>query len=384
MRLISIRFAEFEGDAQEWTLDGLTFGPTNLIVGKNATGKSRSLNIISALSRLLAGLQSPGISAKYEVVFTDGENTLKYNLNIEQYEVIEEKLFVNGQVKLDRAKGGIGVIWAAEMNRMYKFQTPPGELAAFARRDSIQHPFLEPLHAWGASLRHFYFGSQLGKDQVVVYPDQGGRQPDDRNPNEVVGLFGQAIIEFADEFERTVIDDMSNIGYEIDKIELGQPTSFRWTGGSMPLGFVTLNVKEKNLKGITDQIHMSQGMFRALSILIQVNYSQFAKKSDCILIDDIGEGLDFDRSCCLINVLREKAIKSRMQLILSTNDRFVMNQVPLEEWSVLQRDGSHVKVRNYENSREIFEEFKFTGLSNFSFLEMDFINEATNEEIAPK
>ena len=102
------------------------------------------------------------------------------------------------------------------------------------------------------------------------------------------------------------------------------------------------------------------------------------------MIDDIGEGLDFERSCCLINVLREKAIKSAMQLILSTNDRFVMNQVPLEEWSVLQRDGSHVKVRNFENSRDIFEEFKFTGLSNFSFLEMDFINEATNEEIASK
>ena len=73
MRLISVKFSEFEGETQEWTLEGLTLGSTNLIVGKNATGKSRSLNIISALSRHLAGLQAPTISAKYEVVFKDGE-----------------------------------------------------------------------------------------------------------------------------------------------------------------------------------------------------------------------------------------------------------------------------------------------------------------------
>ncbi len=100
--------------------------------------------------------------------------------------------------------------------------------------------------------------------------------------------------------------------------------------------------------------------------------AQLTKKPTCILIDDIGEGLDFDRSCRLIDLLREKAKASGVQLVLSTNDRFVMNRVPLEEWSVLQRQASTVRVLNYDNSRELFEEFKFTGLSNFSFLEMDF------------
>ena len=79
-----------------------------------------------------------------------------------------------------------------------------------------------------------------------------------------------------------------------------------------------------------------------------------AQKATCILIDDIGEGLDFDRSCRLIHILRAKAQEANIQLILSTNDRFVMNEVPLEEWSVLQRKGSHVRVRNYQNSQEVF------------------------------
>lgn len=58
---------------------------------------------------------------------------------------------------------------------------------------------------------------------------------------------------------------------------------------------------------------------------------------------------------------------------MSTNDRFVMNSVPLEEWSVLRREGGKVTVHNYSNSRETFDDFKFTGLSNFSFLELDFL-----------
>jgi hypothetical protein len=122
-------------------------------------------------------------------------------------------------------------------------------------------------------------------------------------------------------------------------------------------------------------------MFRALSIITQINYSQLAHRATCIVIDDIGEGLDFDRSCRLIELLRAKAQASSVQLIMATNDRFVMNKVPLEEWSVIQRQGAKVTVRNSQNSKAAFEDFKFTGLSNFDFFATDFINEPLSEEV---
>jgi hypothetical protein len=171
---------------------------------------------------------------------------------------------------------------------------------------------------------------------------------------------------------------MRQLDYYVEELGVKPPVSIRVSG--LPGELVGLYVKEKDLPGITDQHSMSQGMFRALSLLIQVNYSRMTGKSTCILIDDIGEGLDFDRSCRLIELLREKARTSNIQLVLSTNDRFVMNHVPLEEWSVVQRKGNHVRVLNFENSRELFEEFKFTGLSNFSFLEMDFASGPPAEE----
>jgi hypothetical protein len=58
---------------------------------------------------------------------------------------------------------------------------------------------------------------------------------------------------------------------------------------------------------------------------------------------------------------------------MSTNDRFVMNSVPLDEWCVVQRHGCKVQVHNYKNSTTIFDRFKKTGLANFDFLATDFI-----------
>jgi AAA15 family ATPase/GTPase len=114
-------------------------------------------------------------------------------------------------------------------------------------------------------------------------------------------------------------------------------------------------------------------MFRALSILICVDYAVLASRPSCILIDDIGEGLDFDRSCSLIRVLVDRAKSSEIQLVMTTNDRFVMNTVPLENWSVIQRRGGDCNVRNYRNAQKEFDEFKFTGLNNFDFLALDYL-----------
>jgi energy-coupling factor transporter ATP-binding protein EcfA2 len=381
MRLVSVEYTEFEGTSQEWKLEGLHLQSRNLIVGKNATGKTRTLNVISGLATQLAGLRPPPISGRYDVLFEHEEKSLNYKIVVENNQVVAEQFSIDGDVKLIRGKGGEGQIWAEEIKRTIRFQTPLHELAAGVRRDTIQHPFLEPLYVWGSSVRHYHFGTKLGKDRLAVFAEKGNNLFDERDSNFVVPLFRQAVNEFQDQFTRAVIRDMGRLDYHIEELGLKAPVSIRVVSGT-PGELIGLYVKERDLPGITDQYSMSQGMFRALSMLVQANYSQITKKATCILIDDIGEGLDFDRSCRLIDLLREKATESNIQLILSTNDRFVMNRVPLEEWSILQRKGNRVTVRNSENSREVFEEFKFTGLSNFSFLEMDFISGAPTEGVA--
>ena len=54
MILKSVKFSQHENTKDEWKLEEVPFSKINLIVGKNATGKSMTLNIISSLSKLLS------------------------------------------------------------------------------------------------------------------------------------------------------------------------------------------------------------------------------------------------------------------------------------------------------------------------------------------
>ena len=134
-----------------------------------------------------------------------------------------------------------------------------------------------------------------------------------------------------------------------------------------------LAVNEAGLKGQVDQTNISQGMFRALSLIIQMNSAIMRKNLSCVLIDDIGEGLDFDRSTKLIRLLIDKAEDESVQMIMSTNDRFVMNNVPLEYWTIVHRIGNKVRCINIRNKPELFEEFELTGLNNFDFFSSNFL-----------
>ena len=381
MQLQSISYAEWEGTEQEWVLNELRLGSRNLIVGKNASGKSRAINVINGLSRQLAGLIPASLSGNYVATFTDKGKTLKYELKYLEEEVLLERFSDDGKVLLDRGAEGKGVIWAEQIGREIPFQAPRGAIAAFVRRDAIQHGFLEPLYVWGSSVRLYYFGTAFGKD-AILFLVEGGPKPDERDANAVMPIFRKAKKELREAFTKAVISDMASLGYEIEQIDVGPPTSMRVTS-ELPIEPVGLFVKEKSLRGVTDQYSMSQGMYRALALFIHVNYAHLSHRTSCILIDDIGEGLDFDRSCRLIDTLRKKTEGSGIQLVLTTNDRFVMNRVPLEEWSVLSRSGNQITAKNYQNSKPIFDEFKFTGLSNFSLLELDLLGDSKATE-SPK
>lgn len=380
MKLKSLEYVQFEGKPNEWRLKGLTLGPINLLVGKNATGKTRTLSIIINLAKLLSDEIKPTFSSgHYTAMFDHDGKELRYELEYTDAKVVREALSLDSEKLLERGERGEGKIYAEKEKRMIDFQPPDDQLAAVARRDAIQHKFFEPLHEWGKSLSHYLFGSTMGQHQFAVMKGENIKF-DPKDTNAVVAVFNKGELELGERFKNAIKEDMKSVGYPLDRIGTASPSSITLPV-SLASEFVGLYVKESSLNDDTDQIGMSQGMFRALSIIIQLNYSDMARTPSCILIDDIGEGLDFERSCDLIDLLMRKAEESSVQLVMATNDRFVMNRVPLETWSVLHREGGTVRVSNYDNSRERFDQFKFTGLNNFDFFAVDFINQeaAANE-----
>jgi predicted ATPase len=373
MILRKIDYHEFDGKPNYWALKDLTLGKINLLVGKNATGKTNTITKITWLGNMLAGLQSQLLnSANYYVEFTDVNDIYKYHLNISMQNVMLEKLEINSDEKLSRADNGIGEIYAEEIGRKIKFQLPSNQIVAVSRRDTIQHPYLKKLSDWADGMRMYAFGSPLGKEIGFSTNNINQLAVNPRDPNQVAVFYTIGEREFSHDFRKLIISYMKAIDYDLVNIGVApDPNIILPVEGHINMIYIS----EKGSNAVLWQPDISQGMFRALSLIIQITYNTLKNLPTTILIDDIGEGLDFDRSSKLIKLLIEIAEKNdTIQLILSTNDRFVMNNVPLEYWQVIQRSGGECKVFNYHNSKEKFDEFEYMGLNNFDFLATDYLN----------
>lgn len=383
MILKSIEFVQHQGKPLEWRIDGFTLQPINLIVGRNASGKSKALGLVQELAHMVSGRSPPSErSGAYVARFLNGKIESDYILQIEDARVVCEVLTIDGENKLTRGENGGGKIYFNQLGKMVDFQSPESTLACWSRRDSIQHPYLEELYDWGRTALSYRFNSDaLGKGVLAFIPDPMPEHPvfyeAFREQGMLQSMWAVTTDAFGGALRASIVRDMNQLGYSIVSVDAKRPVP-----GSDPAkkgNLVSLCVVESGLSEPIDQFDMSDGMFRALSILIQVTYAAMSGKPSLVLIDDIGEGLDYERSCVLIKLLVEKAKSSGIQLIMTTNDRFVMNNVPLEHWSVLVRKSADcrtmVKVYNYENSKKAFDEFAYTGLNNFDFFATSFFEE---------
>jgi hypothetical protein len=340
----------------------------NLFVAKNATGKTRALNAMSSLGKLMIG-KGILIPAHYLAEFSDGSDTYQYEMNIESKIVMSEELAINGITRMLRERTGKGEIYAEQLNKNIPFQLPRDNLAIL-KRDILQHSYLEPLFEWAGSVHYYAFGSSMSQEYGAKIDT-----PDsliDGNSDNTVQLFAAGNLEFGDKFKMCILSSMKEIGYELFDIDASKQV---YAGRTIGFEDYVLRAVESDRNIPVIQTDMSQGMFRALSVIIHLTYHALMKTSVTFIIDDIGEGLDFDRSSRLIKLLIETAEKNdNIQLIMSTNDRFVMNNVPLEYWQVIQRKGSECQVFNSRNEKEKFNEFKYMGLNNFDFLATDYLN----------
>jgi len=317
------------------------------------------------------------IDGNYKVEFEDDGQLVSYDLEYTGGKVVNERLIIDGELLLTRGAYGNGEIHLMELEKPIGFQTSVNRVAAFAKRDSIQHPFLDRLYQWGKGLIRFDFGTPLGRNQIDIKQqlDQDGDLNLDSDSKEIKGVIDKFRIgkrDYGTPFVDAIIADMARIEYELDEIGLAASPEVSVKIQNIPTRYEMLYVKERDLNANTFQLDISQGMFRALSVIIQINYSLFTNQPSCILIDDIGEGLDFARSSAFLNLIVEKVKGTATQLIMTTNDRFIMNSVPLEYWIILERRGGKTVHHNYRNSQEMFEDFELTGLSNFDLFSSNY------------
>lgn len=355
-------------DKSDWCYNELLLNDRNLIVGRNASGKTKTLKSIFSILNFIIQ-EEKQISGDYFLEFEDEEDLYSYEIKIDTekslFLIKSEKLALNDKNILVRGEDGTGEIFSQEINNFLKFSIDTNIPAIYAKRDKIHHPILEKINFWCQNSMMCEFGTDLGKNQGTR--DERLENLSDRyfmNANYLTRNLKYAFEKkaYGMELKERIISQMEELDYHIDNIQ------FEKYQGDL----YGIKIMEKGIPNGVQQLEISQGMFRAFSLITHSLINLFENKVNLMMIDDIGEGLDYNRSTKLIKLLIENSEKSNSQLIMATNDRYVMNNVPLKYWHIIDRDGVNVKFYSYETNKEIFDEFEFTGLSNFDFLATKF------------
>ncbi len=365
MYIESISFERKYFEKNKWEIDNFYLSKINLIAGKNASGKTRILNSISTLIDFLreGNIDSDSLYYSWNIKLIKNKIEYIYDLKIDNSIVLFEELKIDNDIYFSRDKEGKGkIIYESKKDLELDFAIENSKILLANKRDKIQHLLLEPIFNWINSFYLFEFGDSLGQ----------GHRYDIRNniPNndkQVVYKFKKGLDKFGDKFKNRIIETFNGIGYGIEDIYIKD----------IVYQVYALYIKENSEE--ISQREISQGMFRVLSLVVQITYLEFSsKKNITILIDDIGEGLDFERANNLIKYLvkNAKMQRNKLQLIMTTNDRLVMNNVPLEHWIIVDKDDNgKINFYSEKTHSKIFKKFKRIGLNNFDFFSSEYYKE---------
>lgn len=345
MKLKSLGYSE-----PTWSLKGLNFSDACLIVGRNAVGKSKTINVLTKLINIIT--QQKEMKEidffRYKIVFKDNDKELTYDFIFRAGEVYRELLYNNdGNVYIEREKEK-ALYYGKEIN------PPINKLSLTTRRDTVLYPEIEKIIEWAESSYGLLF------NQIDPVNDDISSFNIMSKCHNLITMF-EKLDESA---KQQVIKDLNYLDYKIDDLnvqEIGQKIKI-------------LHITESGVKDYLWEASISQGMQRTLFLIIFINYLSLNKENTKIIaIDDFCEGLDYDRSIKLGKYLYKFCIENNIQLITTSNDSFLMDVVDLKYWNILQRKGDKVTAINIYNSPELFEDFEFTGLSNFDLFSSDFI-----------
>lgn len=330
---------------RDWEIGPICLAGQSLIVGPNATGKSTVLRCIRGFIRTVLGSIKIDAAPDFQYImeFGNGIGLVTYTFQVQGGRVVKELLETNGKVRVRRDPNG-SFVGDEPVN------VPDTTLLINARRDIDKYPDIEMVLSWVEQMSSFIFSNILSSDSRV-------------------SPFTSSQIDLCRMWERidaqqkeAVIMRMQRLHYNISAIDIDVNK----------LGEKTLFVVEENVTKPIVMGKMSNGMYRVLYLLVYLYYvSDYS--SGTVLIDDLGEGLDYYRSSALGEMLFSFSKEHNIQMIVTSNDTFLVDKVDLSSWVLLKRDGRKVSSISEKTNPEDFARFRKLGLRNFDLLKTDFL-----------
>lgn len=356
-----MRLLEFQYIGSGWNLNPIQFQPVNLLVGKNAVGKSRLIKGLSNAVQYILQAVDNNYNSSFGAtfIFLSGEERIVYHFSYLGGKVALEKLLKGSSPNhfeplLERDKK-VTFLHGEAIN------PPDDKLVLHVRRDTVQYPYFEKIVSWAQSVCGHRFNEM---DYAGDYGTYSSFSKFDSNLFDIVKSLP------AEAMER-IIKQANVLDYPILSI-----VPFEY-GDNLKIVYF----KERDVQGSLMYLQLSKGMFRALYLLIYMEYLANIKNPSMLLVDDLCEGLDYDRSTRLGRIVFDFCLQHNIQLIASSNDSFLMDVVDLKYWNILQRKGSVIEGINHINHPELFDDFEFTGLSNFDLFSSDYIARHLNDKV---
>lgn len=378
MIIKAFKYVRYSDSPREWKIVGkdsgnnddyVYFNNLNLLVSRNGGGKSRTLNVIRELADLLASKKTVNdiiFSTQYfDFLFEHEGKVYNYVLDIKNRVVEKEILCIDTVEILNKEKQQLN---HNGNNVIDKIDNKEADLLVTATINS--KPLFRELTLWGMVLRNLFVLDLTDKNNYV---DDLTKFVDDHNhienPRFLIPVFYHAREKLGRAYVQEVIDCMKELDYDITDIDIRKTK--RGYG---------IHVEEEG-RYYVEQSHMSLKMLRALSLFIILVLARRENASMCVLIDDIGEGVDYDTAQKFINIIIHKSHNTSIQYFMTSNNRYIMNNIHLKYWSVIEREGDKSIFYNIYNSRDNFEDFKYTSLNNFDFFCTDFYKNGFGEDM---
>jgi len=345
-----------------WKLTDLQFSKFTIIAGLNSTGKTRTCNVIRNTVKKIIEPMKTLMLGKTHLTFSISENE-SYKLTISIEEDIDRKRSIKKEELYD--VGGTGALFNRDnllfdrrviydaISKQHTNYSPPDDTLTFhVRRDKVSYPYIEEIIN---QMRKFHFlDSEEPRSVAAIY---GGKLPL-QLPIEILPSltpfwFGQ----IAEDKKLGILNDINSLDFPITNIFVKE---IIFGGQRIPM----LYFEEKGVKGTYDFLQVSSGMRK---IVFLIMFLHLIEEGSCVLIDNVGDGLDYNRSINILPIIEK--IAEDKQIIISTNNEILLNQTNIENWNILFREGDVVKAYNYENSKEQLMKFANTGLSNYEYFQ---------------
>lgn len=354
-----MRLIEFQYSDGLWALHPILLNHSNLLVGENSTGKSRTIEAIKMCADFIAQKEVShhlfNITGEMSCMmkFEDGETIIEYSFERKNNKIKAERL---EQISGDKKKLLIRrSTTSCSLNRQ-KVNPPVDKLVIHVRRDEQEYPIIEKIIHWAENTFFLPFSSLKNWTMFEMANKKN--------------VFSDYLLSFTPEQKEHIIFNAKKLNYNITHIKVEKI-------GDAKLPFII----EEGVKSPLPIFSLSTGMVCAIYILVMLEYLSTHDTPSCILIDDFSEGLDYERSKQLGRLIFDYSSEHNIDLIVSSNDCFLMDEVPTDKWIILSRKGSIVESISQRTYPDLFEEFSFTGLNNFTLFSSNYIKQYLSKHL---